>query len=232
MPVFELTSDFVFPPISYSEPDGLLAIGGDLRQERLLLAYAMGIFPWYNPGEPIQWWSPDPRFVLKASQLRVSKSMKKVLALSSFSITVDSAFEAVIQACGEVYRPGQRGTWITSEMKKAYVQLHQSGYAHSIEAWQGQKLVGGLYGVSLGKAFFGESMFSRVSNASKAAFLTMVLKLRELGFELIDCQIYSNHLASLGAANMDRAAFLAWLEQALAHPSIVGNWADLLDWNS
>lgn len=208
MPVFSLSSQLIFPPPAYAEPDGLLAVGGDLDPDRLLLAYESGIFPWYSPGDPILWWSPDPRFVIIPGQQKVSKSMKQILKRRRFRITINAAFEEVISSCKTISRPGQEGTWITGDMKSAYLRLHELGYAHSAEAWEGEKLVGGLYGVAIGGAFFGESMFSTESNASKAAFLTLAAHLDNLGFGLIDCQVYTKHLESLGALMIPREEFL------------------------
>jgi leucyl/phenylalanyl-tRNA--protein transferase len=227
MPVFRLSDDIFFPNPSLAERDGLLAIGGDLSVERLLLAYQSGIFPWYNEGEPILWFSPNPRFVLMPESLKVSKSMKQVLRKAEFEIRFDSAFEEVIEACAAVPRPGQYGTWITEDMKRAYVQLHREGFAHSAEAWQDGELVGGLYGVSLGNAFFGESMFTRKSNASKAAFITLVRRLEAQGFRLIDCQTPTKHLASLGAVHMRRSDFLVLLRNCLRKKTLKGSWSNL-----
>lgn len=215
MPVFSLSDQLIFPPPAYSEPDGLIAVGGDLQPERLLLAYRMGIFPWFSPGDPILWWSPDPRFVMKPEEIKISKSMKQVIKRETFRITYNQAFEQVISQCKSIPRDGQPGTWITNDMKRAYCHLHDLGYAHSVEAWQDGKLVGGLYGVSLGGAFFGESMFSRVSNASKTAFIHLALHLQTLDFSLIDCQMHTAHLESLGATNMDRDQFLNILEDEM-----------------
>jgi len=192
-----------------AEPDGLLAMGGDLSPARLLLAYRSGIFPWYSE-PPILWWSPDPRFVLFPEELRVSSSMKQVLKKGIFRITVNRNFEDVISHCSQVHRPGQDGTWITSAMQQAYTQLHRQGHALSVECWQENRLVGGLYGIKLGRCFFGESMFSLVSNASKAAFISFI-QASELA--LVDCQVYTDHLASLGARFITRSSFLELLEQ-------------------
>ena len=208
MPIFSLSTQLLFPPVGYAEPDGLLAVGGDLEPDRLLLAYQSGIFPWYSPDEPILWWSPDPRCVLIPGQEKISKSMRQVLKRGIFRISTNTAFEQAISSCKSISRPGQEGTWITDEMKSAYLRLHKRGHAHSVEAWQGSELVGGLYGVAIGGAFFGESMFSTVSNASKAAFLTCSLHLQTLGFGLIDCQVYTRHLESLGAVMISRDLFL------------------------
>lgn len=215
MPIFSLSDQLIFPPPAYAEPDGLVAVGGDLGPDRLLLAYRTGIFPWFSPGDPILWWSPDPRFVMKPQDIKISKSMKQVISRGTFRITYDQAFEQVISNCKSIPRDGQPGTWITNEMKRAYCHLHDLGYAHSVEAWQDDELVGGLYGVSLGGAFFGESMFSRVSNASKAAFIHLAQHLQTLDFSLIDCQMHTAHLESLGASNMDRDQFLTILEDEM-----------------
>lgn len=220
MPVFSLSDQLIFPPPAYAEPDGLVAVGGDLQPDRLLLAYRTGIFPWFSPGDPILWWSPDPRFVMKPEEIKISKSMKQVLNRGIFRITYNQAFEQVISNCKSIPRDGQPGTWITNEMKRAYCHLHDLGYAHSVEAWQDDKLVGGLYGVSLGGAFFGESMFSQVSNASKAAFIHLAKHLQTLTFSLIDCQMHTAHLESLGASNMDRDQFLNILDDELDRPDL------------
>jgi leucyl/phenylalanyl-tRNA--protein transferase len=192
-------------------PDGLLAIGGDLGTERLLLAYQKGIFPWYNEDEIPQWWSPDPRFVLFPAELKVSKSMQQLIKKKKFEFRVDTAFEEVIHNCRKIKRRGMDGTWISEEVAQAYTQLHHIGYAHSAEAWHEGKLVGGLYGVKLGKVFFGESMFSKESNASKFAFINWVLALKGQGIALIDCQVHTAHLESLGAKMIPRAKFIELL---------------------
>lgn len=207
MPIFALQPELEFPPVHLAEPDGLLAIGGDLSPDRLQLAYRSGIFPWFE-GRQILWWSPDPRFVLFPEELKVSKSMNVLLKRQAFRFTVDQAFDAVIENCKSVKREGQRGTWITPAMKNAYSQLHQLGIAHSAEAWEGDELVGGLYGIRMGNAFFGESMFSHSSNASKYAFIRFVQQLQAEGVSLIDCQVYTAHLESLGARMIPRAAFI------------------------
>ena len=206
--------ELVFPHPSKADRRGCLAYGGDLSVERLLLAYRSGIFPWFNEGESIRWYCPDPRMVLFPAELYVSKSMKQVLERGYFQITYNTAFDAVIKNCSKIKRDGQfGGTWITKDMISAYVKLHELGYAHSVEAWQNNELVGGLYGVALGKCFFGESMFSKTSNASKAAFISLVKHLETLGFWLIDCQMYTKHLASLGAGLIPRNVFLEFLKQ-------------------
>lgn len=197
-----------FPDINLAqdEPNGLLAVGGCLSTERLLNAYRQGIFPWYSEGEPILWWTPSPRLVIYPQKLKTSKSLKKTIRKGQFEITFDSAFSDVIDQCS-LPRGDGYGTWITEEIKQAYATLHEKGYAHSVEAWQEGKLVGGLYGISIGSIFFGESMFSQVSNASKVAFVTLVTQLHEAGFKLIDCQVRTEHLVSLGAEEISRELF-------------------------
>ena len=220
MPVFTLSKRLSFPPPHLAIKEGLLAVGGDLSVDRLLLAYRSGIFPWYAKGEPILWWSPDPRLVLYPDELSVSKSLKKILKRNLFRITFNQNFEAVIQGCAETKRAYGDGTWITDEMKSAYIALHKTGYAHSVEAWQDGNIVGGLYGVALGRVFFGESMFSRVSNASKVAFVTFVENLRRLKFALIDCQVRTDHLMRFGAREIPRKVFLEQVEKAIGNNSI------------
>lgn len=224
MPVYQLDERLVFPPPELADPNGLLAVGGDLRPERLLLAYSMGIFPWFSEGLPILWHSPDPRMVLTPAALHVPRSLRKAMRREPYEIRLDTAFEQVIAACAEVPRPGQDGTWITADMEAAYVDLHRRGLAHSAEAWQGERLVGGVYGVSLGGAFFGESMFARAPEASKIAFVVLVRQLAAWGIELIDCQVHTEHLARFGAEERPRAAFLRALDQALDRPTRRGRW--------
>lgn len=207
---------FPDPSFALEEPNGLLAVGGDLSPARLLNAYRQGIFPWYSEGEPILWWSPDPRTVLFPAQLKVSRSLRKSLRHKPFRVTLDTAFAQVIEACSASRRNkggGESGTWITEAIKGGYATLHRIGLAHSVECWEGEELVGGLYGVSMGKVFYGESMFSRRSEASKVAFATLVRQLEAWGFALIDCQVYSDHLASLGAIEIPRDDFLDLLDQ-------------------
>ena len=201
-----------FPPVEDALADGLLAVGGDLRFERLLLAYQNGIFPWYNEDEIPMWWSPDPRFVLFPDELKVSKSMQQLSKKAHFEFRTDSAFEKVIENCSRIPRKGMDGTWISSEVSVAYTQLHYLGYAHSAEAWHNGELAGGLYGVKLGKIFFGESMFSKESNASKFAFINWVQLLKEEGVELVDCQVHTNHLESMGARMIPRERFMEILQ--------------------
>lgn len=205
--MFLLNNDLVFPAVEMADKDGLLAIGGDLSSERLLLAYRSGIFPWYNEDEPICWWSPDPRFVLYPPELKVSSSMKTVLHNGKFRFTVNRAFTQVIQNCKTITRKGQDGTWISPAVQKAYTRLYEQGFAHSAEAWMDGKLVGGLYGIKLGNIFFGESMFAKEKNASKFAFIKYVLQLQKENIQLIDCQVYTEHLESLGARMISRELF-------------------------
>nr|WP_252737264.1 leucyl/phenylalanyl-tRNA--protein transferase [Zobellia galactanivorans] len=202
----------VFPPVEYAQDDGLLAAGGDLSVERLLLAYKSGIFPWFNTDALLLWWSPDPRMVLRPKDVKISKSMRKVLRDDRFKLTKNQSFEAVIEACSSIEREGQDGTWITDKMKRAYLQLHEKGYATSYEVWENDRLVGGLYGVDLGTVFCGESMFSKVSNASKFAFIKMAQELEAKNYRLIDCQIYTSHLESLGAQEIPRSEFIQILK--------------------
>ncbi len=211
--MYLLTDELVFPDVKLADESGLLAIGGDLSAERLILAYKSGIFPWYNEGEPIIWYSPNPRMVIFSKDLKISKSMKKIIRKKEFKITFNQNFEQVIYNCKTIFRASDQGqTWITNEMEQAYLNLHKLGIAKSVEVWQNNQLVGGLYGVDLGNVFCGESMFSKVSNASKLAFIYLVKKLEKQNYKLIDCQVYNNHLASLGAEEIPRAAFLKYLK--------------------
>jgi leucyl/phenylalanyl-tRNA--protein transferase len=224
MPVYLLSDEIAFPTPNLASDEGLLAVGGDLCQNRLLLAYSMGIFPWYSQGEPILWWSPNPRLVLYPDELRVSKSLQKTIKKNLFQITLDTAFEQVIAECAKIRRKNNEGTWIVPDMIGAYCQLHSSGYAHSVEAWQDGALVGGLYGVSLGKCFFGESMFTYATNASKVAFVALVDHLASLSFDLIDCQVTTEHLVSFGAREIPREQFLKQLQKSLQAPTRKGPW--------
>lgn len=218
-------SDLRFPPVEQASPDGLLAVGGDLRQERLLEAYRHGIFPWYNDDQPILWWSPDPRTVLFPDKLHISRSLKRSLRPCIFSVTLDRCFRDVMQHCaGPRPQYPDGGTWITAEMLDAYTRLHELGYAHSVETWQEGQLVGGLYGVALGGAFFAESMFTRASDASKVALVSLVRQLEAWGFRLMDCQQSSPHLTALGAEAIPRCDFLAHLATALPLPDRRGPW--------
>ncbi len=224
MAIFRLGRDVAFPDPARAEPDGLLAVGGDLRPERLLAAYALGIFPWFDAASPILWWSPDPRLVLEPERLHVSRSLERTIRRGQYRVTADAAFERVIRRCASRRRPGQRGTWITREMVSAYVRLHALGFAHSFEAWEGDVLAGGLYGVSLGAAFFGESMFADRPDASKVAFVRSVEWLASRGVSLVDCQVHTEHLARFGARELARADFLRRLAAALEAPTRRGRW--------
>ncbi len=225
MAIYRLGREVAFPDPSMAEPDGLLAVGGDLGPERLLAAYAEGIFPWFDERSPILWWSPDPRLVLEPERLHVSRSLRRTLRRSAWRVTSDSAFERVIRSCAESPRPGQRGTWITGEMIHAYVRLHRLGFAHSFEAWDEDGLAGGLYGVSLGAAFFGESMFADRTDASKVALVRAVEWLARRGIRLVDCQVRTEHLVSLGAREIRRPEFLARLATALDVATLRGAWS-------
>lgn len=211
--MYLLSTDLVFPSVNLADKNGLLAIGGDLSAERLLLAYKSGIFPWYNQEEPIVWYSPDPRMVLFPKKLKISKSMKQIIRKNQFRATFNQNFSEVIANCKNSYREGQGGTWITDEMEQAYINLHNFGVAKSVEVWEGNELVGGLYGIDLGHIFCGESMFSKVSNASKFAFIYLVQKLEKEHYTLIDCQVYNAHLDSLGAEEISRSEFLTYLKK-------------------
>ena len=218
MSLFILDKTLYFPPIHLAEPDGLLAIGGDLSSERLLQAYRNGIFPWYEE-DPILWWSPDPRFVLFPEELKISKSIRPLLNRNEFEFTINKAFKDVIQHCKKIHRPEQNGTWITDEVEKAFLQMHELGYAHSAEVWQNNELIGGLYGIRLGKVFFGESMFSKVSNASRYAFIKYIEILKQEAVELIDCQVYTEYLESFGARMITGKEFTGLLKELIADES-------------
>ncbi|MDN3674878.1 leucyl/phenylalanyl-tRNA--protein transferase [Flavobacterium branchiarum] len=213
--MYHLSEVLFFPPVSEANYEGVLAIGGDLSTERLQLAYRSGIFPWFNEGEPIVWWSPDPRMVLFLDELIVSKSMRNILNRNSFKITFNQNFRDVISNCQKIKRDGQNGTWISNNMIEAYCKLHEMGFAKSVEVWENDALVGGLYGVDLGHVFCGESMFSKVSNASKVAFIALVDKLKEENYELLDCQVYNPHLESLGCREIDREVFMQILNNEI-----------------
>ena len=215
MALFALQQELIFPPVNLAEPDGLLAMGGDLSTERLLLAYKSGIFPWYEGDVPL-WWCPDPRFVLFPEKLKVSKTMRQLIKKETFRFSVNTNFRSVIRECKTSSRKNQHGTWITDEVEEAYCLLHEKGYAHSAEAWVGDDLAGGLYGIRMGKVFFGESMFSHQSNASKLAFIRYVQLLQQEGIELIDCQVHTAHLESLGAEMIPREIFMKKLESLLS----------------
>lgn len=226
MPIFRLTEDVIFPPVHLTSESGILAVGGDLSPLRLLEAYRQGIFPWYSESSPICWWCPDPRFVLFLDELKVSRSMRKVMRRQIFRITYDTSFEKVIQCCRKP-RKKQKGTWITDEMVEAYCLLHSLGYAHSVETWYGEKLVGGMYGVSIGRCFFGESMFSFMDNASKAALIHLVNTLKTLDFRFLDCQVYTAHMERMGARLIPRDDFLALLREGLRYDTLRGSWEEL-----
>ena len=225
MPVFQLNETLIFPPVELSEANGLLAVGGDLAPERLIMAYTNGIFPWFGEDEPILWWSPDPRLVLFPAKLHVSRSMRQTLQQGRFSVTYDRCFREVVTAC-RASRREEGETWITEAMVDAYCHLYDQGIAHSVEAWHNGELAGGLYGVALGACFFGESMFTKISNASKAALITLTLALQSRGFRLIDCQVDSPHLQSLGAELLPRKIFLNLMTAALQQPAQPGRWID------
>ena len=225
MTVFLLSKEIAFPPPQFASPEGLLAIGGDLSQQRLLLAYSLGIFPWFSNEDPIMWWSPDPRLVLYPEEIKVSKSLKKVIRKGMFHITMDTAFMRVVDSCAQTRVLNGEETWIVEDMVKAYCELHESGFAHSVEAWHQGSLAGGLYGVSLGRCFFGESMFTRVTNASKVAFVALTEYVKSLSFHMIDCQVRTEHLIRFGAREIPRFRFLEELNTALETPTIRGKWA-------
>ena len=224
MPVYRLPSEPLFPPASEAEPSGLLAVGGDLSPERLLAAYSEGIFPWYSEGEPLLWFSPDPRMVLLTDRLRPDRGMRRTLKKADFDLRLDGDFELVMKACAEQPRPGAPGTWITRDMVRAYCRLHELGFAHSAEAWRDDELVGGVYGVSVGGYFAGESMFHRRSGASIAALVALLLQLRAWGVTLFDCQTYSAHVARLGARPWPRRRFIHELRRAWHRPTRRGRW--------
>ncbi|RZT90174.1 leucyl/phenylalanyl-tRNA--protein transferase [Azospira oryzae] len=221
-----LTAAHEFPPLAtaLSEPNGLLAVGGDLAPERLLAAYRRGIFPWYSPGEPILWWSPDPRMVLFPAEFKVSRSLGRTLRRGGYEVRLDTAFARVIAACAQTPRRGQHGTWIVPEMQAAYRHLHELGLAHSVETWVDGELVGGLYGIALGRMFYGESMFSWRSDASKIAVAHLARYLERLGFGMVDCQMHTAHLASLGAREIPRDDFIARLDALVAAGPAPGPW--------
>ncbi len=224
MPIYRLSEALVFPPSHHAEPDGLLAVGGDLSPERLLLAYRMGIFPWYSQSTPILWWSPDPRLVLFPGEIHISKSLGRVLKRQRYRVTFDRTFRSVMEQCGSVKRKEGDGTWIVPEMLEAYCRLHELGFAHSAECWDGDTLVGGLYGVWLGRIFFGESMFALRPDASKIALVHLVDRLRDRGCVLIDCQVTTEHLKRLGAREIPRDLFLVYLDRALRASTERGSW--------
>lgn len=224
MPLFQLDDRLVFPPPHLAQRDGLLAVGGDLRPERLLLAYASGIFPWYSEDLPILWHSPDPRCVLELASLHVPRSLRKQLRRAPYEVRLDTAFREVMRACAETPRRHEAGTWITDEMLEAYCELHRLGFAHSAEAWQDGELVGGLYGVCLGRMFFGESMFARAPDASKIAFVTLCEALASWGFDLVDSQVMTDHLERFGAVLWPRKRYLAALRERVGSATLRGPW--------
>jgi leucyl/phenylalanyl-tRNA---protein transferase len=224
MPIFRLSEKISFPPPKFAEPEGLLAVGGDLSQKRLLLAYRMGIFPWYSQGDPILWWSPDPRLVLYPDEVILSTRFRRVIKQKRFCVTFDTAFDRVIHACAQTRVKENQGTWILDEMIDAYCGLHESGYAHSVEVWHEGRLAGGLYGVSLGGCFFGESMFTVVANASKVALTSLCDFSILQSFDFIDCQVASGHLMRMGAREIPRSTFLKELEKTLKRPTLKGKW--------
>jgi leucyl/phenylalanyl-tRNA--protein transferase len=213
--IYFLTALLEFPPADNANADGLLAVGGDLSPERLLLAYKSGIFPWFNDDSLILWWSPDPRMVLFPHKIRVSKSMRQIMSGTRFTLSRNKCFKEVLEACAEIERMGQEGTWITNSMKEAYLRLHDLGFAKSYEVWENEKLVGGLYGIDLGQVFCGESMFSKANNASKFAFINLARDLEGRNYNFIDCQVYTKHLASLGAEEIPRKEFLKLLQNSI-----------------
>jgi len=223
---FQTDNDYFFPPVEDASPEGLLAIGGDLSVPRLLQAYRQGIFPWYNPGQPVLWWAPDPRMVLYLNDFKISRSLRKSIKHRAYEITLDKAFAEVMHGCAMPRRNEiDNGTWITASMYDAYCELHRLGYAHSVEAWSANgELIGGLYGVALGRVFFGESMFSRATDASKVALAALVAQLKTWSFHLVDCQIASDHLIRLGAQSISRDRFAVELEESLAHDDSKGLW--------
>ncbi len=230
MPVFYLSENkLTFPPPFLADKTGLLAVGGDLSMQRLIKAYSEGIFPWYNEDEPILWWSPDPRLVLFPEELHIGRSLAKVIAKNIYDITVDRSFEEVITKCRDVHTETKSGTWLVDEMLDAYMLLHESGYAHSVEAWKDGDLVGGLYGVCLGKCFFGESMFSTSDNSSKVAFAVFTKWLAKIGFEMIDCQVATRYLSSFGAREIPRKEFLGILDKIIVKPQIIGSWTSIFE---
>ena len=211
--MYFLSKDLFFPPVQEASSEGILAFGGDLSPERLLLAYRNGIFPWFEEDQPILWWSPNPRMVLFLDELIISKSMRNILNRKTFQVTFNQNFREVISHCQKIKRDGQNGTWITNEMIEAYCKLNELGIAKSVEVWQNDQLVGGLYGIDLGHVFCGESMFSTISNASKVAFIALVKQLEESNYKLLDCQVYNEHLESLGCREIDRIDFMEILKQ-------------------
>jgi len=227
--ITEIGMPHIFPNAREGSDEGLLAYGGDLNPNRLLTAYRQGIFPWFSPEDPILWWSPNPRLVLYPSEFKVSKSLRRVIRNRGYEVRYDTDFETVIEYCSKVPREGQIGTWLTEEMKEAYIELYHMGFAHSVETYYKDELVGGFYGVSIGKAFFGESMFALMPDASKVALNFLVNTLIDNSYDFIDCQVETPHLVSLGARLIDRDSFLDQLEESIQRPSKIGSWSN---WNS
>jgi leucyl/phenylalanyl-tRNA--protein transferase len=224
MPLFRLSERLDFPPAWLARSDGLLCIGGDLSAQRILLAYEKGIFPWFSENEPILWWSPDPRLVLFPGNIKVSRSLKKTIKKNTFHLTMDHAFEETILSCAKPRRKEYAGTWLVEEMIEAYIQLHNLGYAHSIETWKDSRLVGGLYGICLGGIFFGESMFSFEDDASKTALTALARHLEQHRFDLIDCQVTTNHLLSMGATEISRNAYLDIIQRSIKRTDLRNVW--------
>ena len=224
MPIFRLSDRISFPPAHFASHSGLLAIGGDLSASRLLMAYRMGIFPWFSEEDPILWWSPDPRLVLLPGEIRVSRRLRRTIRSKGFTVTADTAFERVIEQCAAVRVENGDQTWLTDDMIAAYLSLHRMGYAHSVETWREGRLAGGLYGISLGGAFFGESMFTHVADASKVALVSLCRHLQYKGFDMIDCQVTTSHLISMGAREIPRRGFLKMLESSMKKTTDCGKW--------
>jgi leucyl/phenylalanyl-tRNA---protein transferase len=225
MPIFRIPDRHLFPDASLADPSGLLGVGGDLDPKRVLLGYRLGIFPWYSVGQPILWWSPDPRTVVEVDKLHVPRSLRKTMRKGEYRVTLDQAFETVIDHCAAAARPGQEGTWITEEMRQAYLSLHEQGHAHSVEAWFDGEVVGGLYGVAVGSLFCGESMFARRADASKVAFVRLVEQLAAWGFPIVDCQVHTSHLERFGAFELPRSEYLARIAGLVKGPGRVGRWS-------
>lgn len=225
MPIFRLTEEIIFPDPELADEDGIIAVGGDLSAERLLTAYRAGIFPWFSEGQPIIWWSPQPRSVMFPEDIKISKFMKKLIKKNEYTVTFDKCFETVIEKCKNLRKDN---TWITEKMSKAYINLHKQGFAHSVETWFENEIVGGLYGVSLGKCFFGESMFSTRSNASKFALIQLASRLKKKEFLFIDCQVHNSHLESMGAVEIERRLFLGLLKEGLEYQTLKFDWGKYL----
>jgi leucyl/phenylalanyl-tRNA--protein transferase len=225
VPIYALPDEHIFPDPEHADDSGLIAVGGDLHPMRLLRGYAMGIFPWYSEGQPILWHSPDPRFVLELDRLHVGRTLRQTLRRRPYRLSLDEAFTDVIECCSAVYRPGQDGTWITRSMVDGYTKLHRLGFAHSVEAWEDEELVGGLYGVSLGGVFFGESMFAVAPDASKVGLVALVRQLQAWGFDMVDSQVRTDHLARFGATNIPRSDYLARLRTGLGTATRQGRWS-------